>query len=324
MKNFRWGLIGYGDLAEKRVAAALQQSGELPGVWGRSATKTADFAARHHIPKACSTLEELLALDIDGIYICTPPVTHAEYTKKAALAGHHVMVEKPMATSVRECEEMISITAQQGVTLGVAYYRRTYPKMIRIRELIEQGILGKPVWVNIALHSWFDPSTDNPQHWRVEKQLSGKAGALADIGVHRFDLLDFWLGESKVVHAAFTNLVHDYDVEDGASVILQLANGAPVHAFFSWNAKTWMDRFEIVGTEGKIIAEPLDSPSLVIIRGDEREELSIPAPDNPHLVCVQDFVAACREGRRPLCDGETGLRTNALLETAIRTAGRYD
>ncbi|MEO8205266.1 MAG: Gfo/Idh/MocA family oxidoreductase [Chthoniobacterales bacterium] len=322
MKDFRWGLIGYGDLAEKRVAAALQQSGDLVAVWGRSFQKAEAFAKRHHISKACSSLEEMLSLDLDAIYVCSPPASHAEYTEKAAAAGHHVMVEKPMATSIVECERMIKAAAQHGVTLGVAYYRRTYPKMIRIRELLEQGAIGTPVWVNIALHSWFLPAPDNPQHWRVEKQESGNAGALADIGVHRFDLLDFWLGESKVVHASFTNLVQSYEVEDGASVILQLKNGAPVHTFFSWNAKTWMDRFEIVGSEGKIIAEPLDGPQLIVMRGDDREELMLPAPENAHSACIQDFVSACREGRSPLCNGKTGLRTNTLLEHAIRAAGR--
>jgi len=120
----------------------------------------------------------------------------------------------------------------------------------------------------------------------------------------------------------FTNLVHRYEVEDSSNLLLQLSNGAPAQAFFSWNSKTWIDRFEIAGSEGKIIAEPLDSPHLTIIRGREREELSIPAPENAHLPCVEDFVTACREGRPPLCDGETGLRINQLLEKAIRLAGR--
>lgn len=79
---------------------------------------------------------------------------------------------------------------------------------------------------------------------------------------------------------------------------------------------------EIVGSEGKIIVEPLDSPHLTVIRGREREDFSIPAPDNAHLPCIEDFVTACREGCTPLCDGADGLRTNQTLENAIRLAGR--
>lgn len=140
---------------------------------------------------------------------------------------------------------------------------------------------------------------------------------MADIGVHRLDLLDYWLGESKVLFSDLQHLVQDYDVEDGASAVLQLQNGAPVHVYFSWNSKTWIDRFEIVGSEGKIIADPLDGDSLVVIRGREIEEFKIAPPQNAHLPCVEDFVRAVQHGSTPLCNGEAGLRTNVLLEEII-------
>jgi predicted dehydrogenase len=192
--------------------------------------------------------------------------------------------------------------------------------MQKIKQLIESGILGTLTWVNIAAHSWFAPTSDDPKHWRVEKTRSGGGGAIADIGVHRLDLLDYWLGEAKVLFSQAQHLVQNYEVEDGASAILQLRNGAPVHAYFAWNSKTWIDRFEIVGSEGKIIAEPLDSPNLTIICGREREELQIAAPPNAHLPLVEDFVQAVQEGRAPLCEGKAGLRTNYLLQQILDLA----
>ena len=194
--------------------------------------------------------------------------------------------------------------------------------MIRMRELIAEGVLGVPVWVNIASHSWFAPPSDGVKRWRVERSTSGGAGALADIGVHRLDLLEYWFPGAELKAALFTNLVHHYDVEDGSSLLLQLPGGAPVQAFFSWNSKTWIDRFEIAGSEGKMIAEPLDGPQLTVIRGRDREELFISPPENAHLPCVRDFVAACREGRTPLCGAAAGARSNFLLQQAIRLAGR--
>jgi predicted dehydrogenase len=320
--KLRWGLIGYGDLAEKRVASALQNASEseLSAVWGRDPGKTRAFAERHGIEKACASLDELLNGKLDCVYVCTPPGSHPEYAIRAAEAGCHVLVEKPMAATGEECDQMIAAARKAGVRLGVAYYRRSFPKMLHIRKLIQEGALGQPVWINIAAHSWFAPAADDPKHWRVEPEHSGGAGALADIGVHRLDLLDYWLGESKVTGATFTNLVHSYDVEDGSSLILKLSHGAPVHAFFSWNSKTWIDRFEIVGSEGKIIAEPLDGGSLIVIRGRDREELDLPPPENAHLPCVDDFLTACRDGREPLCDGAAGRRTTLLLEEAIRAS----
>lgn len=320
--SFRWGLIGYGDIAEKRVADALKQTGVLQAVWGRDPDRTAGFAAKHGIPVACRSLDALLHEELDGIYVCTPTGSHAEYAVAAAERGRHVLVEKPMASTVEDCERMILAAETAGVQMGVAYFRRAFPKMIRIRELIQQGALGTPVWVNIASHSWYAPAADDPKHWRVEKEPSGGAGALSDIGVHRLDLLEYWLPGSTLEHAVFSNLVHPYEVEDGSALMLKLPNGAPVHAYFSWNSKTWIDRVEIVGSEGKIIAEPLDGPGLTVIRGRDREEFSLPPPENAHLPLVADFVAACRENRRPLCDGASGLRATELLVRAIRAAGR--
>lgn len=318
--KLRWGLVGYGDLAGKRSAAALKDAAgsALVGVWGRKPDKTKAFAAQHDIALAHESLKSLLASEIDAVYICTPPDSHLGYTLAAIDAGKHVLVEKPMAATAAECHRMIVAAKRKGVTLGVAYYRRAYPKMHKIKQLIDGGVLGVPTWVNIACHSWFNPAPDDPKHWRVEKARSGGAGALADIGVHRFDLLDFWLGPAKVVFSDRQHLVHKYEVEDGASIVLRLRNGAPVHAYFSWNSKTFIDRFEIVGSEGKIIADPLDSDALTIIRGRDREELKIPPPVNPHLPCVEDFVSAVTEKRAPLCDGEAGARTNQLLEDSLR------
>jgi predicted dehydrogenase len=213
---------------------------------------------------------------------------------------------------------MIAAARAKDVTLGVAYYRRTYPKMRKVKELIESGVLGTPTWVSIATHSWFNPSREDPKHWRVERLRSGGGGALADIGVHRLDLLDFWMGPSKVVSAQLQHLVHAYEVEDGSSILLELRNGAPVHAYFAWNSKTVTDRVELVGSEGKIIADPLDLEPLTILRGTERRELSIPRPQNPHLPLVEDFVRAVQEKRAPICDGEAGLRTNQLLRDALK------
>lgn len=317
--TLRWGLIGYGDLADKRVAAALRDAagGTLAAVWGRQPDRTRAFAAKHGIPDACASLDELFE-HVDAVYVCTPPDSHAEYALAALGRGRHVLVEKPMASSVKDCERMISAAEVAGRMLGVAYYRRAYPKMRRIRDLVAGGVLGRTTWVNIAAHSWFDPAPGDPKHWRVEKARSGGAGALADIGVHRLDLLDFWLGPSRVVAGRLHRLVHGYEVEDGSSILLELGGGAPVHAYFSWNSKTWMDRFEIVGSEGKIIADPLDGPGLTVIRGREREEIAIEPPVNAHGPCVEDFIRAIAERRAPLCDGAAGLRTNRLLEEILR------
>jgi predicted dehydrogenase len=318
-KKFRWGLIGYGDLAGKRVADALRTAlgSELRGVWGRDLERTRSFAARHEIPEAHCSLASLLASEIDGVYVCTPPDSHAAYTIEAIDAGRHVLVEKPMATTTADCVQMVRRTAERGRTLGVAYYRRAFSAFRRIKELIEGGILGTPTWVNIAFHSWYNPAADDPKHWRVERKRSGGGGALADVGTHRFDLLDYWLGPTQLAFRDLHRCVHKYEVEDGASLVLKLANGAPVHAYFAWSSSTFMDRFEIAGSQGKILIDPLDGPVYSVLRGRDREDFRPDVPANVHRPCVEDFVEAVRAHRAPLCDGDAGLRTTALLEQIV-------
>jgi predicted dehydrogenase len=317
---FRWGLIGYGDLAEKRAASALEQAPghTLAALWGRSEERTADFARRHSIPLAARSLDELWEAGLDAVYVCTPPDSHRQYTLAALARKIPVLVEKPMADTAEAAEEMAAAAAREQTTLGVAYYRRAFPKMQEVARLIADGVLGTPVWASAVAHSWFARKPGEPKSWRVEPKTSGGAGALADIGVHRLDLLDYWFGELTLDQAAFTHLVQDYAVEDGSALALRLPNGAPVQTFFSWNSKTWVDRMELVGSEGKILMEPLDGAGLTVIRGRDREEREIAAPANAHLPCVEDFVRACREGSPPLCDAAAGLRTSRLLEQCVR------
>src|SRR6185437_6700300 len=103
--KLRWGLVGYGDLADKRSAAALQTAAgsELVGVWGRQAERTREFAGRHQISQVHGSLASLLASGIDAVYVCTPADSHAEYALAAIAAGKHVLVEKPMAGTLSEC-----------------------------------------------------------------------------------------------------------------------------------------------------------------------------------------------------------------------------
>lgn len=317
--QFKWGLAGYGDLAEKRLAAALRDNSTstLTGVWGRQFSKTQDFAARHQIAGTYSSLEELLDSGINGLYVCTPTASHFEYAMAALRHGIHVIIDKPMATGATQCEQLVQAAEDNGVKLAVAYYLRFYPKMQKIKQLIDEGALGTITWVNIACHGWYTPGEDDPKFWRVQKRSSGGGGALSDIGVHRLDLLDYWLGPAKFEWGNLQHLVHSYEVEDGSSAVLSLPGGAPVHTYFAWNTKTGCDRFEITGSEGKILLESLGSPEFTLFRGGEKEILQFDIPENPYIDMVEDFVDAVRENRLPFSDGRAGMRVSALVESIL-------
>ena len=152
MRKLKWGLIGAGDIARKRIAPALRDSPncELVTVSRKRAELAADFAKEFGARKWFADWRELIADDeIEAVYIATPVYLHCEQTIAAANAGKHILCEKPMAMNVAECEEMIDACRVNSVKLGIAYYRRFYPVIERIKQVIESGEIGKVVFANI-------------------------------------------------------------------------------------------------------------------------------------------------------------------------------
>src|SRR5258706_8424693 len=125
--KIRWGIIGCGDVTEVKSGPGFQKAegSALVAVMRRDAAKAEDYARRHNVPRWYADADALIAdRDVDAVYIATPPSSHEEYVLKAAKARKPVLVEKPMAMSVAECEAMIAACRSAGVPLRVAYYRR--------------------------------------------------------------------------------------------------------------------------------------------------------------------------------------------------------
>ena len=180
MTRVCWGTIGCGDVCERKSGRPLYQvaGSQLIGVTRRDAAKGRDFAQRHGPCRYYESVAALLAEPaINAIYVATPHGCHKEQTIAAARAGKHVLVEKPMANDAGECREMIAACRQAGVILGVAYYRRCYPSMLRLKELLAR--IGRPRTIRI----------------NAEFPLS-----------HRLDLVHFLFGDFGTVRAAGTTL----------------------------------------------------------------------------------------------------------------------
>jgi len=158
----QWGLIGAGDIVRKRVAEALRESADctLAGVSRARADLVDPFAREIGAERAYPAWQELVADPrIDAVYIATPVRLHAQQTIAAAEAGKHVLCEKPMAMDVAECDQMIAACRRAGVALGIAYYRRFYPAVIRLKELLDSGEIGMPVFAQMIAFEPFDPRT---------------------------------------------------------------------------------------------------------------------------------------------------------------------
>src|SRR5579864_7304616 len=189
-----WIVIGIGDITLRRVIPAIQSEprSRLYGVVTRNPAKAAHFGA-----KTWTSLEEALADPaVQAVYVGTPVFLHAPQTIQALRAGKHVLCEKPMAMNEAEARSMLQAAEQSGKVFGVAYYRRSYPKVQRAKALLAAGVIGKPVLAELTSHGWFDGQ--GSRSWLVDPAKAG-GGPLFDIASHRIDVLNFLFGQPQSV-----------------------------------------------------------------------------------------------------------------------------
>ena len=319
--TLRWGLIGSGDIARKRVAPALRDlaSCDLVAVCrGRAELAEAfarEFGARRWYP---SPRELLADPEIDAIYIATPVHLHAAQAIAAADAGKHVLCEKPMAMNVAECEAMIAACRANTVALGVAYYRHFYPAIVRIKGIVESGEIGTVVMAQINAFEYFNPAPDNRRHWLVESAQAG-GGPMFDFGCHRLEILVNVCGPVRDVTSMVGNVAFARDVEDTAIATLAFERGGYATVSVTHATREPQDSLDIFGTEGTIRVAPLNEGVVRVKRGGEERVESLPPAANLHLPLIEEFVESVAAGREPGVPGEVG-RTVASIEERIYTA----
>ena len=318
MTKVKWGLIGCGDIARKRIAPALRDSAlcELVAVSRAQSDLTEPFAKQFGAKKWYEDWHEVLRDDeIDAVYIATPVHLHAEQAIAAAGAGKHVLCEKPMAMTLRECEQMIAAGCGNKVKLGVAYYRHFYPVVERIKSIIKSGEIGVPVLAQVNAFEWFNPAADDPRSWLLKKDLSG-GGPMFDFGCHRIEVLTNIFGPITGVKAMIANTVFDREVEDTASALLRFERGACALLSVSHAAAEPKDSVHIFGSLGSIRVSILNKGKIRVVgKLGERYEVHPPAT-NLHAPLIEDFVKAVLTDREPAVSGETG-RAVAIIEEEI-------
>jgi len=312
----RWGLIGCGDIADKRVAPALRETpgSALVAVARAQAELAAEFAARHGAARFYADWRELLRdREIDAVYVATPVRLHAEQAVAAAEAGKHVLCEKPMALDLAGCERMLAAAHSHGVRLGVAYYRHHYPAVARLRELIASGEIGRPVLARAEAFEPFDPPPGHPRSWLLRKAESG-GGPMMDFGCHRLEVLLDLLGPIEETRGFLSNVrFREREVEDTAVAHLRFRSGAQAVLTVTHAASERRDTLDVFGTDGSAHVAVLNEGGLRIVTADGTREERHPPHANLHQPLVEDFVAAVRDGRDPAVTGEIGLEVSRAL-----------
>jgi predicted dehydrogenase len=326
LTQVRWGLIGAGDIVRRRVAAALREApasaliavsrarGELAEAFTR------EVGARRWYGEWRALVADA---EVDAVYIATPVHVHAEQTIAAAEAGKHVLCEKPLAMSAAECDRVLAACRANGVTLGVAYYRRLYPAVRRVKAIVESGDIGTPVFAQMNAFEYFDPPPDHPRAWLLQPSIAG-GGPMMDFGCHRIEVLVNLFGPHVRHATALTaNVVFDRPVEDTAAVLLQFEGGPCASVTVTHASRERQDTLHVFGTRGSIHIDDLNA-GVVQVRTDSQRIEAHPPAANVHLPLVEDFVNAVLTNREPAVTGETGRAVAAIEDIiyAVAPAGR--
>ncbi len=301
-------VAGIGDIARKRVIPAIlaQPRSTLAAVVTRDPRKAEAYPG----VAAFAEIEEAVAAGgFDAAYIAGPVASHAPLTIACLRAGKHVLCEKPAALNHAQALNMVEATKKSGKLLGVAYYRRLFPKLIRTKELIASGAIGQAVLAEGNNHSWLPPAE---RKWLWDPALAG-GGPLFDIGCHRIDAMHFLFGKSMRAAGMLSNAVHRLAVEDSATVLMDFENGARGVVDVRWNSHVARDQFRVIGTEGEIDLDPLSGERMSV---NGREE-SLPAHANVHYPIIENFVDAIIDGTALTCSGEEAAWTDWVIEQAM-------
>lgn len=324
MKTIHWGFIGCGIVTEKKSGPAFGKidGSKVVAVMRRNAAKAEDYAARHGIDRWYTDALQLIDdPNVTAIYVATPPSTHAEYAIAAMRAGKPVYVEKPMAANYEECQEMLRVSKERGVPCFVAYYRRTLPYFRRVKQLIDDGLLGdiSTVHVQFAIPPYATDYNRDTLPWRVKKEFAG-AGYFYDLASHQLDLLDFLFGPIANADGHTVNIAGLYDVEDTVSATFQFQSGIVGSGSWSFVAppNTRTDTIELVGTKGKLSFSTFMFTDIVLETSEDKTSYKEANPENIQYYLIKSIVEYLQEkGAEVASTAESAARTNWVMDKIL-------
>ena len=322
MRTIRWGIIGCGDVTERKSGPAFAKArhSELRAVMRRTASLAEDYARRHGVPRWHTDASAIIeADDIDAVYVATLTDSHCEYVLRCAAAGKPVYVEKPMAMDPAQCEAMIAACRAAGVPLWVGYYRRALPRLLAVRDLVADGAIGEVRMAVTYLTRTRLPATElagGKLPWRVNPALSG-GGFFFEAACHTFDFLDFLLGPITQVHGIAANLAGQYHAEDAVGATWRFASGAVGSGAWCYDADREDDYTELVGTRGRLRFATLSPQPLRLYRGERVEERPLGDPEHVHQPLVQTIVDEMNGIGTCPSTGETALRTARVMDAIL-------
>jgi predicted dehydrogenase len=347
MDKLRTAVVGYGKVAHTHAEAlASIPESELVAVCGRDAGKAKAFAERCGV-RAFTSVEDMVGAGVQAVVVATPHPAHAAVTVPALRAGAHAIVEKPLASSLEDCDAMIAAARESGRTLAMISQRRLYAPVRRIREAIDAGKIGRPVLGTATLLGWRSEEYYRSDPWRGSWDGEG-GGVLVNQAPHQIDILQWCMGDVLEVYGAWANLNHPcVEVEDTSLAILRFRSGALGNLVVSNSqnpgifGKVWVH-----GSNGATVGVKTDGGSMFIsgmtsaveppvndiwtVPGEEAQLArwqaedetffgTIDATKHYHRLQIREFLQSVLAGRAPMVPGEEGRKTVEIFTAIYRS-----
>jgi predicted dehydrogenase len=330
------GLIGGGNISDTHARAAIAIPGvEIAAVYGINPEKV-NRLCREYGGTPYGDFNTFLAhRPMEMVVIGSPSGLHVRQGMAAAAQGLHVLVEKPIDISAERADTLIAACEKAGVKLGVIFQDRFKPEILRLKQLVDDGVLGRLLLVDARVKWYRPPEYYQRSRWRGTWAFDG-GGALMNQGVHTVDLLLWLLGEVAEVQARTATMLHSIEAEDTALALLEFSNGALATLQATTAAYPgYSRRLEITGSEGtvilendRIIAADLRKQYKSLVSGEPEDQS--PSASSPlvsdvrgHQSAIEDFIRAVSKDETPACDGRAARRSVALIERIYQASQQF-
>lgn len=319
----RWGILSTANIGRKQVAPAIQRSrnGTVVAVASRDVGAAQAYSEELGIERYYGSYEALVADDeIDAIYIPLPNHLHAEWSIRCAEAGKPVLCEKPLASNANEAQRMVDVFRERDILFGEAFMYRHHPKTLRVKELLQKGVIGEIHFIE----SSFTFQLRNNTNIRLRADMAG--GSLMDVGCYCINAIRYFAEEEPDEVHAIARFGEISGVDEFMVGALRFPSGVLAH-FDSGLRTPRKHSYEIRGSEGRIVVDeaftvPAKSGTAVQLwRGSAAEEIRIPPVDHYQLM-VENFADALLTGvplQYPIQDAVATMRVIDRLMAVARS-----
>lgn len=312
-----WGIISCAGIAEKAVIPGILEANNasLYAISSRSTEKLEDFKSKFNPVKAYLSYEELLNdPEIDAVYIPLPNSMHYEWTLKAAEKKKHVLCEKPLGITPEEVKAMKETCDRNGVLLMEAFAYRHSPLTLKVKSLVEEGVIGKPEF----MESHFSFILKDETNVRMVNDLGG--GATFDIGCYNINIIRYIAGKEPVSITATGSIGNNSGVDESSCIIMEFEGGFKAVSYCSFTCYP-RSEYTIIGEKG-IIEVPVQfnkkGSNRIIVKTDSGiEEITVECPDN-YMLEVEQFGRCILNGEKPFLNYEDSLNNAKAIDAALK------